>query len=104
MRVEKEEWKLDTLCDLYETLTITQAVIFCNLRRKVEWLTDMMHRRDFTVSAMVRTPLSGMGLLWIMVFTVQGWGFASYVLWRVYALTFSNMAMYLSRVRLDVGL
>jgi len=30
--VEKEEWKLDTLCDLYETLTITQAVIFCNTR------------------------------------------------------------------------
>merc|ERR1712088_143987 len=27
--VEREEWKLDTLCDLYETLTITQAVIFC---------------------------------------------------------------------------
>merc|ERR1719225_2371032 len=25
--VEREEWKLDTLCDLYETLTITQAVI-----------------------------------------------------------------------------
>src|SRR5262245_47198483 len=23
--IEKEEWKLDTLCDLYETLTITQA-------------------------------------------------------------------------------
>lgn len=56
MRVEKEEWKLDTLCDLYETLTITQAVIFCNLRRKVEWLTEMMHRRDFTVSAMVSCP------------------------------------------------
>merc|ERR1719323_2826681 len=33
--VEREEWKLDTLCDLYETLTITQAVIFCNTRRKV---------------------------------------------------------------------
>lgn len=49
--VEREEWKLDTLCDLYETLTITQAVIFCNTRRKVEWLTDKMHQRDFTVSA-----------------------------------------------------
>ena len=33
--VEKEEWKFDTLCDLYDTLTITQAVIFCNTRRKV---------------------------------------------------------------------
>merc|ERR1711970_533911 len=50
--VEREDWKLDTLCDLYETLTITQAVIFCNTRRKVDWLTEKMHERDFTVSAM----------------------------------------------------
>ncbi|KAJ3157374.1 translation initiation factor eIF4A [Geranomyces variabilis] len=50
--VEKEEWKLDTLCDLYETVTITQAVIFCNTRRKVDWLTEQMHGRQFTVSAM----------------------------------------------------
>jgi translation initiation factor 4A len=50
--VEREEWKLDTLCDLYETLTITQAVIFCNTRRKVDWLTEKMRGRDFTVSAM----------------------------------------------------
>jgi ATP-dependent RNA helicase len=33
--VEKEDWKIDTLCNLYDTLTITQAVIFCNTRRKV---------------------------------------------------------------------
>lgn len=52
IQVEREEWKLDTLCDLYETLTITQAVIFCNTRRKVDWLTDKMLSRDFTVSAM----------------------------------------------------
>jgi translation initiation factor 4A len=52
--VEKEEWKLDTLCDLYETVTITQAVIFCNTRRKVDWLTEKLHSREFTVSAMVR--------------------------------------------------
>jgi len=50
--VEKEEWKLDTLCDLYETLTITQAIIYCNTRRKVEWLMEKMTQRDFTVSAM----------------------------------------------------
>ena len=28
--VEKEERKPDTRCDLYETTTITQAVIFCS--------------------------------------------------------------------------
>jgi translation initiation factor 4A len=50
--VEKEDWKLETLCDLYETLTITQAIIYCNTRRKVDWLTDKMGQRDFTVSSM----------------------------------------------------
>jgi len=49
--VEREDWKLDTLCDLYDTLNITQAVIFCNTRRKVDWLTDKMRARDFTVSS-----------------------------------------------------
>jgi translation initiation factor 4A len=52
IQVEKEEWKLETLCDLYETLTITQAVIFCNTRRKVDWLHENMVKRDFTVSSL----------------------------------------------------
>jgi ATP-dependent RNA helicase len=50
--VEKEEWKFETLCDLYDTLTITQAVIFCNTRRKVDWLTDKMRKSNFTVASM----------------------------------------------------
>ena len=50
--VEKEEWKFDTLCDLYDTLTITQAVIFCNTKKKVDWLASKMRENNFTVSAM----------------------------------------------------
>jgi ATP-dependent RNA helicase len=50
--VEKEEWKFDTLCDLYDTLTITQAVIFCNTKQKVDWLAAKMKEHNFTVSAM----------------------------------------------------
>ena len=50
--VEKEEWKLDTLIDLYNSLTITQAVIFCNSRKKVEWLANELRNAGFTVSAM----------------------------------------------------
>jgi len=50
--VEREEWKFDTLCDLYDTLTITQAVIFCNTKRKVDWLANKMREANFTVSAM----------------------------------------------------
>merc|ERR1711924_6066 len=49
--VEKEEWKLQTLTDLYETLTITQSVIFANSRRKVDWLSEKMRLKDFTVSS-----------------------------------------------------
>jgi len=49
--VEKEDWKFDTLIDLYDTLTVTQAVIFCNTKRKVDWLTDKMRKQNFTVSA-----------------------------------------------------
>ena len=43
VNVEKEEWKLDTLCDLYETLAITQSVIFANTRRKVLLLLRGYH-------------------------------------------------------------
>jgi translation initiation factor 4A len=42
VNVDREEWKLDTLCDLSETLAITQCVIFINTRRKVDWLTYKM--------------------------------------------------------------
>lgn len=50
--VEKEEWKFDTLSDLYDTLTITQAVIFCNTKAKVEWLAKKMKDQNFTVCSM----------------------------------------------------
>eukprot|EP01129_Flabellula_baltica_P017409 TRINITY_DN963_c0_g2_i1.p1 TRINITY_DN963_c0_g2~~TRINITY_DN963_c0_g2_i1.p1 ORF type:complete len:400 (+),score=85.09 TRINITY_DN963_c0_g2_i1:44-1243(+) len=50
--VDKEEWKFPTLCDLYDTLTITQAVIFCNEKKKVNWLTRKMTEANFMVVAM----------------------------------------------------
>jgi len=50
--VEREEWMFDILCDLYDTLTITQAVTFCNTKKKVDWLTNKMRQANFTISAM----------------------------------------------------
>ncbi|KAL6143371.1 hypothetical protein ACLB2K_054066 [Fragaria x ananassa] len=50
--VEREDWKFDTLCDLYDTLTITQAVVFCNTKRKVDWLSEKLRSNNFTVSSM----------------------------------------------------
>jgi len=49
--VEQDEWKFDTLCDLYKDISIASCVIFCNSRRKVDWLTEEMRSKDFTVSA-----------------------------------------------------
>jgi translation initiation factor 4A len=51
--VEAEDWKLDTLCDLYETIAVSQSVIFLNSKKKVDWLTEQMISRDFVVSSLV---------------------------------------------------
>lgn len=39
INVEKEEWKLDVLCDLYETITVSQTVIFCSSKKKSNMVT-----------------------------------------------------------------
>merc|ERR1712070_320366 len=38
--IEQERWKLDTLCDLYETFTITQSIIYANKRRTADYIAD----------------------------------------------------------------
>jgi len=52
VNVEKEAWKYETLCDLYEAISITQAVIFCNTRRRVDELQKHLKDKSFTVSAL----------------------------------------------------
>jgi len=49
--VEKEDWKFDTLCDLYDTLTINQAIIFVNTKQKCTWLQQELIKKNFTVNA-----------------------------------------------------
>lgn len=50
INIDREEFKFDTLCDLYERLTITQAIIYVNTIKKVDWLRGQLTARDFTVS------------------------------------------------------
>jgi translation initiation factor 4A len=47
----EEEWKLNILLDLYETFAINQCILYCNTRRKVDWIKEEMTKRDFTVSS-----------------------------------------------------
>ena len=47
--IEKEIWKLDTLCDIYGKLAISQSIIYCNTKRTSDWLREQLEERDFTV-------------------------------------------------------
>lgn len=52
VQCEQEEWKFDTLCDLYDNVTITQAVIFCNTKAKVVWVAEQLKKANFAVAFM----------------------------------------------------
>ena len=49
---------------LYDTLTITQAVIFCNTRRKVDWLAEKMREVNFTVARFYSSVDFTESLIW----------------------------------------
>ncbi len=45
----KEEWKFETIIDLYKVLIVAQSIIFVNSKRKCEMLESMFKEKDFTV-------------------------------------------------------
>jgi translation initiation factor 4A len=45
--LEKEEWKYEVLCDIYKQLNINQALIYCNTRKRVEWLADKLSQDGY---------------------------------------------------------
>lgn len=47
VKVDRDEYKLDTLCDIWEHLSIQQATIFVNTRARAEWLGEQMRSRGF---------------------------------------------------------
>jgi len=50
--VEKEEWKMEVLLNLYANLDINQALIYCNTKKRVQELEKAMVEKDFVVSIM----------------------------------------------------
>ena len=48
--MQHESWKTATLFDLYDNLSMKQTIIFCNSKRKAEWLKDQLIAENFTVS------------------------------------------------------
>jgi superfamily II DNA/RNA helicase len=50
INVDNENYKLETMCDLFDTISVSQTVIFVNSKKRAEWLTDMMVEKDFAVT------------------------------------------------------
>lgn len=48
--LEREEWKYEVLCDLYQQLNINQAMIYCNKRQRAEWLAEKMSQQGFPLT------------------------------------------------------
>ena len=48
--VEVEENKFDTLLDLYNLISTSQTIIFCNTINKIEWLEQNLKTNNFTAS------------------------------------------------------
>ncbi|KAH8855228.1 ATP-dependent RNA helicase eIF4A, partial [Schistosoma japonicum] len=50
INVSKEEYKLETLMDLYKVMNLSQVVIFVNSVRKASYLSEELANRNFQVS------------------------------------------------------
>lgn len=49
VELEREEWKLSVLLDLYLHITVNQALIYVNKRQKAEWLAKQLASQGFTL-------------------------------------------------------
>jgi superfamily II DNA/RNA helicase len=47
--LEREDWKLPVLLDLYQHITVNQALIYVNKRQKAEWLAKQLASQGFTL-------------------------------------------------------
>ena len=50
VKLPREEWKFDALCDIYKQLNVNQALIYCNKRQRAEWLAEKMTSEGFPLS------------------------------------------------------
>tara|TARA_B100000768_G_scaffold181234_1_gene203448 strand:- start:6180 stop:7313 length:1134 start_codon:yes stop_codon:yes gene_type:complete len=48
--VETEDNKFDVLLDIYNLISTSQAIIFCNTIRKVKWLEQKLIENNFTIT------------------------------------------------------
>ncbi len=49
VQLEREDWKFPVLLDLYQQITVNQALIYVNKRQKAEWLAKQLASQGFTL-------------------------------------------------------
>ena len=49
IEIENETYKFDCLCDIYSGISVAQTIIYCNSRRKADWIRDKLLAKGFTV-------------------------------------------------------
>jgi superfamily II DNA/RNA helicase len=47
--LEREDWKLPVLLDLYQQIAVNQALIYVNKRQKAEWLAKQLASQGFSL-------------------------------------------------------
>ena len=50
INVERDNWKFETICDIYENMTINQSIIYCNQKRNVDYLYKKLTEQHFVCS------------------------------------------------------
>ena len=50
INVEIEDYKFETLLDLYNIISTSQTIIFCNTIRKVTWLNEKLLENNFSIT------------------------------------------------------
>jgi superfamily II DNA/RNA helicase len=49
--ISMEQLKIEVLLDLYSLINTSQAIIFCNTIRKVEWISEKLIEENFTITS-----------------------------------------------------
>ena len=50
VNVERNEFKFETLCDLYESFSVSQSIIYCNSRKIVDELSRKLEEEGFAIN------------------------------------------------------
>jgi superfamily II DNA/RNA helicase len=52
IKCDREEWKFETILDLYRSLVVAQSIIFVNSKRKCDYLEDRFREKNFTIKSL----------------------------------------------------